>query len=56
LLSNSTSARYVKGLVLILAYLLLSASFFFHKDPDLAGRSANTATTNMGGVTAGGRK
>jgi hypothetical protein len=26
--------------VLILAYILLSASFFFHKDPALIGRQA----------------
>ena len=43
-------SNWLKGLVLILAYLLLSASFFFHKDPDLAGRSANTATTELGTV------
>eukprot|EP00227_Mantoniella_beaufortii_P012769 CAMPEP_0197582066 /NCGR_PEP_ID=MMETSP1326-20131121/5391_1 /TAXON_ID=1155430 /ORGANISM="Genus nov. species nov., Strain RCC2288" /LENGTH=434 /DNA_ID=CAMNT_0043146083 /DNA_START=258 /DNA_END=1562 /DNA_ORIENTATION=- len=41
-------SNWLKGLTLILAYLLLAASFFFHKDPDLMGRSANTATTTAG--------
>jgi|AntAceMinimDraft_1070359.scaffolds.fasta_scaffold10521_1 Ca2+:H+ antiporter len=47
-------SNWLKGLVLILAYLLLSASFFFHKDPDLAGRSANTATTQFVAAAAQG--
>ena len=33
-------SNWLKGLVLILAYILLSASFFFHKDPALIGRQA----------------
>jgi len=47
-------SNWLKGLTLILAYILLSASFFFHKDPDLIGRTATTATTAMNPMGAAG--
>lgn len=47
-------SNWLKGLTLILAYVLLGASFFFHKDPDLIGRTSTTATTAMPMGAVGG--
>ena len=42
-------SNWLKGLVLILAYILLAASFFFHKDPALIGRSAASSVSEWEG-------